>query len=62
MFPARNIISVDIGGTLAKTAFYVPKHHRLNLEKAGKFDSLTKDSIPSKYSVFFRRPTLIWFG
>jgi hypothetical protein len=47
--PSRNIISIDIGGTLAKTAFYVPKHNLINLEKTGKFESLTRDTIPSMY-------------
>ena len=25
MFPKKKILSIDIGGTLAKVAFYVPK-------------------------------------
>ena len=28
VFPNRKIVSIDIGGTLAKTAFYVPNSHK----------------------------------
>ena len=49
VMPDRKILSVDIGGTLAKTAFYVPREDpiRLNLER---FEALTHDTIPSKLS------------
>ena len=49
-FPNRKILSVDIGGTLAKTAFYVPKEHEQKLLAANKLESLKLEAIPSKYS------------
>ena len=48
-FPNRKIMSIDIGGTLAKTAFYIPAAYQEELEKSGKLESLTKDTIPSKF-------------
>lgn len=44
-------MSIDIGGTLAKTAFYVPAEHQKELEKNGRMEALTKDTIPSKFSL-----------
>ena len=46
-FPAKKILAVDIGGTLAKTAFYIPKSDPIRLDQ-DKFRILTKQSIPSK--------------
>jgi hypothetical protein len=46
-FPAKRILAVDIGGTLAKTAFYVPKSDPVRLDD-DKFRVLTHKSIPSK--------------
>ena len=42
-------MAVDIGGTLAKTAFYLPKNdpHRLD---SHKLEMLTKDTISSKFT------------
>jgi hypothetical protein len=34
--PNKKILSIDIGGTLAKTAFYFPNDHLVHLEKLGK--------------------------
>jgi hypothetical protein len=31
-FPAKKILAVDIGGTLAKTAFYIPKGDPIRLD------------------------------
>lgn len=50
-FPNKKILSIDIGGTLAKTAFYVPSGHQLHLEKLGKLESLTDKTIPSKLQI-----------
>mgnify|MGYP006907108380 CR=1 FL=1 len=46
-FPNRRILSVDIGGTLAKTAFYIPKSDPVRADLS-KFETITKDTIPSK--------------
>ena len=46
-FPKKKIMSLDIGGTLAKVAFYVPKDDP-SFEFAGLKEKLTKESIPSK--------------
>lgn len=54
-FPNRKIMSIDIGGTLAKTAFYIPVAYQEELEKNGKLEALTKDTIPSKLSILFCR-------
>lgn len=48
--PAHKILSVDIGGTLAKVAFYVPKNDPI-YQNNEKLHKLTSMSIPSKYSV-----------
>ena len=47
VMPSKKILSVDIGGTLAKTAFYVPRDDpiRQNLER---FEALTSGTVPSK--------------
>ena len=46
--PEHKILSIDIGGTLAKTAFYIPLDHQSALQKEGKLESLMDDTIPSK--------------
>jgi len=48
--PARKILAVDIGGTLAKAAFYLPRNDPAR-ENFAKFESLTGDTIPSKLSL-----------
>ena len=48
VFPNRKIVSIDIGGTLAKTAFYVPNSHKETLKQDGRYESLLENSIPSK--------------
>mmetsp|Transcript_24068 Transcript_24068/g.29907 ORF Transcript_24068/g.29907 Transcript_24068/m.29907 type:complete len:113 (+) Transcript_24068:2-340(+) len=45
IMPARKILSVDIGGTLAKTAFYVSRDDPIR-QDAHRFEALTSDSIP----------------
>ena len=45
--PQRRILSVDIGGTLAKTAFYVPRNDPIR-QCAERYEALTHDCIPSK--------------
>lgn len=47
VFPAKKILAVDIGGSLAKTAFYIPKGDPVRLDE-DKFRILTNKSIPSK--------------
>lgn len=49
-FPQKKILAVDIGGTLAKTAFYVPKEDPIRTDY-DKFAVLTQNAIPSKCSV-----------
>jgi len=44
--PNRRIISIDIGGTLAKTAFYIPESHHKKLEEDGRLSVLTANTIP----------------
>lgn len=39
-FPAKKILSIDIGGTLAKAAFYIPKGDPL-FDDACSLESLT---------------------
>jgi hypothetical protein len=53
IFPRRKILSIDIGGTLAKAAFYVPKDC---LEKAsfGYHERITKETIPSNDYIVFQ--------
>jgi hypothetical protein len=46
--PQPKIISVDIGGTLAKMAFYVPKDHKILQSGQNIEDSLGPDVLPSK--------------
>lgn len=58
-FPDKKILSIDIGGTLAKTAFYVPVSHQDRLECLGKLTTLTKDTIPSKLFTFNDRVGLV---
>lgn len=48
-FPAKKILAVDIGGSLAKTAFYIPKGDPVRLDEE-KFRILTNKSIPSKFA------------
>jgi hypothetical protein len=45
--PQRKILSVDIGGTLAKAAFYVPKSDSV-YQDADRFKALTHMTIPCK--------------
>jgi len=52
VMPSRKILSVDIGGTLAKTAFFVPKDDPLR-QTFSKFEALTNDTIPSKSTTHF---------
>lgn len=40
-------MAIDIGGTLAKTAFYVPPQHP-EFADYKNFEMLTQDTIPSK--------------
>ena len=47
LFPQKKILAVDIGGTLAKTAFYIPKNDPVRLDQ-NKFRILCKNTIPSK--------------
>lgn len=46
-FPRKKILSLDIGGTLAKVAFYVPKDDP-NMQIPDYHEKITKQSIPSK--------------
>ena len=48
VFPNRKILSIDIGGTLAKTAFYIPSSHKKRLQEDGRYESMIADSLPSK--------------
>lgn len=54
-FPPKKILAVDIGGTLAKTAFYIPKSDSIRLDQ-DKFRILTNQSIPSKFSTAIDNP------
>jgi hypothetical protein len=49
IFPRKKILSIDIGGTLAKVAFYLPKDD-VKLKNPQYYEKLTKDSIPCKFS------------
>lgn len=50
--PKHKILSVDIGGTLAKMAFYVPKGHKI-LQSGQKIDDvLGHDVLPCKFAYF----------
>ncbi|CDW79019.1 UNKNOWN [Stylonychia lemnae] len=44
-FPNKKILSIDIGGNLAKTAFYIPKSDP-QFQDHKSFEILTKDTIP----------------
>jgi hexokinase len=48
-FPRKKILSLDIGGTLAKVAFYIPKDDA-NMQIPEYKEKITKQSIPSKQS------------
>ena len=48
VMPSRKILSVDIGGTLAKAAFFVPRNDPLR-QNFSRFEALTSECIPSKY-------------
>ena len=45
--PKRKILSVDIGGTLAKTVFFVPKDDPVR-SQAAIFEKIREDTITSK--------------
>jgi hypothetical protein len=47
--PNRKILSVDIGGTLAKAAFYVPRDDPIHT-KPGALHNLTSMCIPCKFT------------
>jgi hypothetical protein len=48
--PSRKILALDIGGTLAKTALYVPKDDPVRLNTS-TFEAITNKSIPCKLAV-----------
>ncbi len=50
-FPNKKIMAFDIGGSLAKVAFYLPKAEP-QFQDFKNFELLTKDTIPSKYLRF----------
>ena len=37
IMPAKKILAIDIGGTLAKAAFYMPGEHRQKLDQKGLY-------------------------
>jgi len=45
--PNRKILSVDIGGTLTKTAFYIPRDDPIRFDPSN-FEKITHETIPSK--------------
>jgi hypothetical protein len=45
--PNKKILSVDIGGTLAKTAFYIPRDDS-NHKVIEHHELLSKNSVPCK--------------
>ena len=47
MMPKQKILAVDVGGTLAKACFYVPREYQEQLDQS-KYDMLTEKTIPSK--------------
>lgn len=47
LLPNKKIVSIDIGGTLAKVAFYIPRGDP-KLRDPVYQEKLTKDTIPSK--------------
>ena len=48
IMPNRKILAIDIGGTLAKTAFYLPKDDPIR-KMPHIFEKLTLKAIPSKF-------------
>jgi len=48
ILPNKKMLAIDIGGTLAKAAFYIPKPHLESLSADGKLEALTESSIPRK--------------
>lgn len=46
-FPNKKILAFDIGGSLAKVAFYLPREQP-QFEDFRNLEVLTKDCIPSK--------------
>ena len=48
--PNRKIFAIDIGGTLAKTAFYLPKDDPIR-KMPHIMEKLTLKAIPSKFTV-----------
>ena len=58
VMPAKKIISVDIGGTLAKAAFYLPRDDPMRQDLT-KYEALTSECIPSKYSVQFDQNAIL---
>ena len=52
VFPKKKILSIDIGGTLAKMAFYIPKDDPSFIEP--EFQAkITNETIPSKSVLAF---------
>ena len=49
LFPRKKILSFDIGGTLAKVAFYVPKDDPKFHSDPTYQEKISKDSFPCKY-------------
>ena len=47
LMPQRKILSVDIGGTLAKTAFYIPKSDPVH-QDIEALEKITSNSLPRK--------------
>jgi len=47
IMPNRKILAIDIGGTLAKIAYYLPKDDPIR-HKPYIFEQLTQTAIPSK--------------
>jgi hypothetical protein len=50
--PNKKILSVDIGGTLAKTAFYIPKQDIIRTNQR-VWEKITDSTIPSKMFFIF---------
>ncbi len=48
IMPKRKILAIDIGGTLAKTAFYLPKDDPIR-QIPHVFEKLTQNGMPSKF-------------
>jgi hypothetical protein len=47
LMPNKKILSVDIGGSLAKTAFFIPKDDTVRHNKK-QWETITSKAIPSK--------------